>query len=100
MALETFSRTYEPMLGKGSVLSYLAQTGQDALKGADILRTGPDNYTSSVKYGNNDVAQYMRKIVQAHLANLGTRVFYTTFPYNSFDTHAKQLVNHARMWAE
>jgi uncharacterized protein (DUF1501 family) len=100
MALETFSRTYEPMLGKGPVLSYFAQTGLDALEGADILSTAAANYSSSVKYGNDDVAQYMRNIVQTNLANLGTRILYTTAPYNSFDTHAGQLANHTRLWAQ
>ena len=100
MALETFSRTYSPMLGKGPVLSYFAQTGLDALKGADILSTALDNYTSSVKYGSDDVAQYMKNIVQTHLANLGTRVLYTTAPYNSFDTHAGELANHTRLWTQ
>jgi len=100
MALETFSRTYEPMLGKGPVLSYFAQTGLDALKGADILSTALDNYSSTVKYGNDDVAQYMRNIVQTNLANLGTRILYTTAPYNSFDTHAGELANHTRLWSQ
>jgi len=100
MALETFSRTYEPMLEKGPVLSYFAQTGLDALQGADILSTAATNYSSSVKYGNDDVAQYMRNIVQTHLANLGTRLLYTTAPYNSFDTHAGQLANHTRLWTQ
>jgi uncharacterized protein (DUF1501 family) len=100
MALETFSRTYSPMLGKGPVLSYFAQTGLDALKGADILSTALDNYTSSVQYGTDDVAQYMKNIVQTHLANLGTRVLYTTAPYNSFDTHAGELANHTRLWTQ
>jgi uncharacterized protein (DUF1501 family) len=100
MALETFSRTYEPMLGKGPVLSYFAQTGLDALKGADILSTALDNYASTVKYGNDDVAQYMRNIVQTNLANLGTRILYTTAPYNSFDTHAGELANHTRLWTQ
>jgi uncharacterized protein (DUF1501 family) len=100
MALETFSRTYEPMLGKGPVLSYFAQTGLDALKGADILSTALDNYASTVKYGNDDVAQYMRNIVQTNLANLGTRILYTTAPYNSFDTHAGELANHTRLWSQ
>jgi uncharacterized protein (DUF1501 family) len=93
-ALETFSRVYEPMLDKDPVLSYFAQTGLDALEGADILSTAAANYTSSVKYGGDDVAQYMRNIVQTNLANLGTRILYTTAPYNSFDTHAGQLANH------
>jgi len=38
--------------------------------------------------------------VQTHLANLGTRVLYTTAPYNSFDTHAGQMANHTRLWTE
>ena len=99
-ALETFSRTYSPMLGKDPVLSYFAQTGLDALKGADILSTAAVNYSSSVQYGNDDVAQYMRNIVQTHLAHLGTRVLYTTAPYNSFDTHAGQMANHTRLWTQ
>jgi uncharacterized protein (DUF1501 family) len=99
-ALETFSRTYSPMLGKDPVLSYFAQTGLDALKGADILSTAAVNYASSVQYGNDDVAQYMRNIVQTHLAHLGTRVLYTTAPYNSFDTHAGQMANHTRLWTQ
>jgi uncharacterized protein (DUF1501 family) len=99
-ALETFSRTYSPMLGKGPVLSYFAQTGLDALKGADILSTATASYASAVQYGNDDVAQYMKNIVQTHLANLGTRVLYTTAPYNSFDTHAGQLANHTRLWTQ
>jgi uncharacterized protein (DUF1501 family) len=100
MALETFSRTYSPMLGKDPVLSYFAQTGLDALEGADILSTAAEKYASTVQYGGDDVAQYMRNIVQTHLANLGTRVLYTTAPYNSFDTHAGQLANHTRLWTQ
>lgn len=99
-ALQTFSNVYSPMLGKGPVMDYLAQTGLDALKGADILSTAPEQYSSSVEYGKDDVAQYMRNIVQTHLADFGTRVLYTTAPYNSFDTHAGELANHTRLWTE
>ena len=100
MALGTFARTYTPMLGKDAVLSYFAQTGLDALKGADILSTATANYASTVKYGSDVVGQYMKNIVQTHLANLGTRVLYTTAPYNSFDTHAGELANHTRLWTQ
>jgi uncharacterized protein (DUF1501 family) len=99
-ALETFSNVYSPMIGQGVVLDYFARTGLDALKGADILSTAPEKYSSSVTYGNDTVAQYMRNIVQTHLADFGTRVFYTTAPYNSFDTHAGELANHTKLWSE
>ncbi|MCH8989306.1 MAG: DUF1501 domain-containing protein [Chloroflexi bacterium] len=99
-ALDVFSKVYTPMIGQGPVYDYLAHTGLDALKGADILSAAPEMYSSTVEYGSDTVGQYMRNIVQTHLAGFGTRVFYTTAPYNSFDTHAGQLANHTRLWAE
>ena len=99
-ALDVFSKVYAPMIGQGPVLDYLAQTGLDALAGADILSTAPQMYTSSVEYGGDVVGQYMRNIVQTHLANFGTRVLYTTAPYNSFDTHAGQLANQSLLWTD
>ena len=82
-ALDVFSRVYSPMLGQGPVLDYFAQTGLDALEGADILSTAPAMYSSSVEYGNDTVAQYMRNIAQTHLAGFGTRVYYTCLLYTS-----------------
>jgi uncharacterized protein (DUF1501 family) len=99
-ALDVFSKVYTPMIGQGPVLDYLAHTGLDALKGADILSAAPEMYSSTVEYGGGTVPQYMRNIVQTHLAGFGTRVFYTTAPYNSFDTHAGQLANHTNLWRE
>jgi uncharacterized protein (DUF1501 family) len=97
-ALDIFSRLYSPAMGRGPVLDYLSQTGMDALNGADILATAPAKYSSSVEYGGNSVAQYMRNIAQVHCAGLGVRILYTTAPYNSFDTHATQLSAHANLW--
>ena len=58
-ALERFERMYAPMVGSGYVMDYLSQTGLDALKGADILRTAPDNYSSNVEYASSPIAQKM-----------------------------------------
>ena len=99
-ALEVFESIYSPAVGKDVVMDYLSQTGMDALKGADILSTAPMKYSSTVEYGNNTVAQYMRNIAQVHLGELGTRILYTTAPFNSFDTHAGQMAAHARLWTE
>jgi len=99
-ALDLFSRMYSPIVGTGHVMDYLGSTGLDALKGADILSTAPESYSSTIEYGSDSVAQYMRNIAQVHLANLGTRVMYTTAPYNSFDTHAGELANHTKLWSE
>ncbi len=99
-ALDLFARMYSPSMGRGPVTDYLTQTGMDALKGADILNTAPEQYSSGIEYGTDTVAQYMRNIAQVHLAGFGCRVLYTTAPYNSFDTHAGEMVAHAKLWTE
>jgi len=99
-ALDIFSRMYSPAMGRGPVLEYLSQTGMDALSGADILATAPAKYSSSVEYGASSTAQYLKNIAQVHCANLGSRILYTTAPYNSYDTHATQLSAHAKLTTE
>jgi uncharacterized protein (DUF1501 family) len=99
-ALDVFSRIYSPTVGRNMVVDYLSQTGMDALKGADVLSTAPESYSSTVEYGSDTVAQYMKNIAQVHLANFGTRILYTTAPYNSFDTHAGELAAHAKLWTD
>ncbi len=47
--LERFANMYGPAVCTGPVMEYLGQTGLDALKGADILKTAPDAYSSSVE---------------------------------------------------
>ena len=96
--LELFSRVYSPAIGSGPVMDYLGQTGRDALKGADIIKTAPAKYSSSVEYADNPIAKSLRSVAQVHLANLGTQVFYTQ--YGSFDTHFNQLPTHAKLWTD
>ena len=94
-ALDIFARMYSPSMGTGPVMEYLSQTGMDAMNGADILATASAKYSSTVEYGGSSMSQYMRNIAQVHCADLGTRILYTTAPYNSFDTHATQMSAHA-----
>ena len=99
-ALGLFSNMYAPQLGRTYVKEYISQTGVDALKGADILNTAPQKYASTVKYGGDVVAQYLRNIAQVYFAGLGTKVMYTTAPQNSFDTHASELGRHTMLWQD
>ena len=94
-ALDIFARMYSPSMGTGPVMEYLSQTGMDAMNGADILATATAKYSSTVEYGGSSMSQYMRNIAQVNCADLGTRILYTTAPYNSFDTHATQMSAHA-----
>ena len=99
-ALDLFAKMYSSKLGSDLVREYISQTGVDALSGADILSTAPQKYTSTVQYGSDTVAQYMRNIAQVHLAGLGTRILYTTAPQNSFDTHATEMAKHPQLWQD
>ena len=96
--LELFSRVYSPAIGNGPVMDYLGQTGRDALKGADIIKTAPEQYSSTVEYADNPIAKSLKSVAQVHLANLGTQIFYTQ--YGSFDTHFNQLPAHAKLWVD
>jgi uncharacterized protein (DUF1501 family) len=99
-ALDVFGRMYAPTIGSAYALDYIRRTGTDALKGADILGTAPGMYSSNVEYSASVVGQYMKNIVQTYLANFGTRVLYTTSPYNGFDTHANQASAHSALWTD
>ncbi len=88
-ALDLFARMYSPAIGTGAAMDYLGRTGLDALKGADILKTAADSYTSTVEYAATSIAQSLRGIAQVLLKDLGTRVFYTSL--GGFDTHANQV---------
>ena len=97
IALEAFSQIYGGS-GKDTISQFISQVGMDALKGADILRTAPSRYSSSIEYADNPIAQNMKSIAQVMFADVGTRVFYTQ--HGSFDTHANELVSHAKLWNE
>ena len=96
--LERFKNAYAPAIGLGTVMDYLGTTGIDSLAGADTLKSAPQKYSSTVNYPSSKVGQKLRGVAQVHLANLGTRVFY--LDHGSFDTHASQLGEHAKLWEE
>lgn len=99
-ALDIFAKTYSPAIGTGLVNDYLSQTGLDALKGADILKTAPEMYSSTVEYGRDYFAQWLKNIAQVHLAEFGTRVLYTSLNPGTFDTHANQSTMLTKLWNE
>ena len=96
--LERFARMYGPAIGTGPVMDYLGQTGLDALKGADMLKDAPAQYSSSVEYADNPIAASLRDVATIHTADLGTRIFYTQ--HGTFDTHAGQAPAFSKLWTE
>ncbi len=96
--LDRFARMYAPAIGTGEVMDYLGQTGRDALQGADIIRSAPEHYSSTVEYAETPIAKYLRDISQVYLADLGTQLFYTQ--HGSFDSHFNQPPMHTKLWID
>ncbi len=96
--LGRFRRIYSPAIGTGPTMEYVAQTGIDAMSGADILKVAPERYSSSVEYGDNPIAKNLKGIAQVHTAELGSRIFWCE--HGSFDTHAAQAPDLTRLWDE
>ena len=99
-ALDIFARMYSPLIGTGPVSDYLSQTGLDALKGADILVTAPEQYSSTVEYNGDPFSQWVKNIAQVHLADFGTRILYTRLDPGAFDTHANQSTAFPKLWSD
>ena len=96
--LDIFARIYAPTVGTGPVMDYLSQTGRNVLDGADILKTAPQQYSSTIEYADTPIARALKSVAQVHLAGLGTQVFYTQ--HGSFDTHFNQKPQHIRLWTD
>ena len=87
-ALDVFRNMYAPAIGTGPVVEYLAQTGMDALAGEDQLKVAPAMYSSEVEYGTSPIEKSLRDVARVHLADLGTRIFFTS--QGGYDTHANE----------
>ncbi|MYA61904.1 MAG: DUF1501 domain-containing protein [Dehalococcoidia bacterium] len=97
-ALETFKGIYGQAVGAGPVAEYIGQTGLDVLKGADMLADVADQYESEIEYADNQIAKNMRDVARIHLADLGTRIFYTA--HGGYDTHANEMPSHPKLMNE
>ena len=97
-ALDIFKKMYGPAIGTGPVMDYLAQTGNDVLKGADRLKEAPAKYTSDVEYADNAIAKSLRDVVRVHAADFGTRIFYTA--HGGYDTHSNEMPTHPKLLTE
>ena len=96
IALDAFAKMYGGARGQDAVMDFLGQTGSDALKGADILRTAPGLYSSNVEYAANPIADSLKSVAQVMFANLGTRIYYTN--QGGYDTPSGEMATHAQLW--
>lgn len=96
--LNRFERMYAPSVGSGLIMEYLGKTGLDALKGADLLKDSPNEYSSNVEYGSFQLAKKLKDVSIIHTSNVGTKIFYVE--HGGFDTHASQAQAHEKLWQE
>lgn len=59
-AIDALGRMYGPAGARDVVAQALSENGAQALLGADILRTAPERYSSSVEYADTPVSQIGR----------------------------------------
>ena len=97
-ALEAFRRMYTQAIGSGPVMDFLSQTGLDALRGADILSSVPQMYSSSIEYATNSFAKSMRGAAQVLQADVGTRICYAQ--HGSFDAHTNGIALQEGLWRD
>ena len=97
-ALDALGRMYGPAGGRDMVAQALSENGSQALMGADILRTAPERYSSSVEYADTPLSQGLKNAAQVMSAGLGTRILYAQ--HGSFDTHSNELSSHGKLWQD
>ena len=97
-ALDALGRMYGPEGGRDMVARALSENGAQALMGADILRTAPEQYSSSVEYADTPISNSLKGAAQVMSAGLGTRILYAQ--HGSFDTHSNELQTHAKLWQD
>ena len=96
-AVKAFTRMYAPeeFEEASGVWDHLGQTGIDALNGADMLKTAPPSYESSIEYADDALSQSLKGIAQVHLSGIGTRVFYAQL--GGFDVHGAQIQTQTKL---
>jgi len=97
-ALRAFEKMYSQAIGSGPVRDYVARTGMDIIRGADVLKKAPAGYVSDVEYADNPIARSLRDAARVHLADLGTRIIYAQ--HGGYDTHANEVPTHPRLLSE
>jgi uncharacterized protein (DUF1501 family) len=97
-ALNAFTRMYTPeeFDEQNMLLEHLGQTGIDTLTSVDMLKSAPENYTSTVEYAPDPLSQNLKGIAQVHLSGIGTRIFYAQI--GGFDVHGNESNLQSMLW--
>lgn len=79
----------------GASERYLHDVAQSARQASQLVRTAWERYKSPVDYGV--VPVHLPKVASLIAAGMPTRLYYTSYRYNAFDTHVQQVELHQRL---
>jgi uncharacterized protein (DUF1501 family) len=79
-------------------LEFLAGTARNAIDSSDFVRQASAGYRTPVDYGlGGGLGNALQRVAALIAAGMPTRLYYVTYPGNSFDTHVQQVDVHSRL---
>jgi uncharacterized protein (DUF1501 family) len=93
-ALEVMSQAVS---ASNPTLEFLTATAQNAAKSSDFVRQATADYRTPIDYGIGGLSANLQRVAALIKAEMPTRLYYVTFPGNSFDTHVQQADLHGRL---
>lgn len=76
-------------------LAYLNEVARSARDASALVRDAWQGYRTPMDYGINDLG--LRKVAACIAAGMPTRLYYTAYRNNAFDTHVQQTALHQRL---
>jgi uncharacterized protein (DUF1501 family) len=81
-----------------ATLEFLAMTARNATESSEFVGRASATYRTPVDYGNGGgIGGSLQRVAALIAAAMPTRLYYVTYPGNSFDTHVQQADLHSRL---
>lgn len=87
--LTAFRSIYAEQASPRAYDEFIRSVGLDALQTSDTLASVAKTYSTNVTFPATTLGKNLKTISQLIAADLGTRIFYTSF--SGFDTHSNQI---------
>ena len=84
-----------PLNVSSEVLDYLNRADINARDASQRIKAAWDGYKTTVDYGINPMG--LNKIAAMIAAGFDSRIYYTSYRHNAFDTHVQQVNLHQRL---
>lgn len=89
-----FDEVEDAAAAQSASQKYLLDVARSAREASAQVREAWSNYHSPVDYGIQALG--LNKVASLIAAGMPTRLYYTSYPHNTFDTHVHQADAHAR----